>query len=288
MMKNWLRSHPLLTYYVMVFAISWGSILLMAGPGGIISSSADPTVLAQFVYLAALAGPSIAGIVVTGLMRGRQGLHALLAGVLRWRVDARWYLVALLTAPLLMAAIVFMLSLEFPGFVPAIVTSDDRAGLLMSGIVLGLAVSFFEEIGWTGFATAEFRKRHGILATGLIMGTIWGAWHYPLFSGTASGAIAPTLYIAVLLFSFLIPFRILMVWVYARTESVLVVMLMHAPLAAGQLIILPAAISNENAVIFDLAFAGALWVIVGAVCLTLGRDERRSRPLPVETPRLRS
>lgn len=49
-----------------------------------------------------------------------------------------------------------------------------------------------------------------------------------------------------------------MVWVYDRTKSVLVVMLMHAPLAAGQLIILPAAISNENAVVFDLAFAVAL------------------------------
>lgn len=288
MMKDLLRSHPLLTYYVIVFAISWGSILMMAGPGGIVSSSADPTVLTQFVYLAALAGPSIAGIVATGLMRGREGLHALLAGVLRWRVDARWYLVALLTAPLLMAAIVVLLSLEFPGFVPAIVTTDDRVGLLISGIVLGLAVSFFEEIGWTGFATAEFRKRHGIIATGLIMGTIWGAWHYPLFSGTASGSVPPTLYIAVLLFSFLIPFRILMVWVYARTESVLVVMLMHAPLAAGQLIILPAAISNENAVVFDLAFAAVLWVIVAAVYLTLGEDERGKPLLAVETPRPRA
>lgn len=173
MMKNWLRSHPLLTYYVMVFAISWGSILILAGPGGIVSSSADPTGLTQFVYLAALAGPSIAGIVVTGLMLRREGLHALLAGVLRWWVDARWYLLALLTAPLLMAAIVFMLSLEFPGFVPAIVTTDGRVGLLISGIVLGLAVSFFEEIGRTEFAAAEFRKRHGILPTGLIMGVIW-------------------------------------------------------------------------------------------------------------------
>lgn len=285
MMNNWLRSHPLLAYYFMVFAISWGSILLVAGPGGIVSSKADPNVLTQFVYLAALAGPSIAGVVMTGSLYGRAGLRDLFARVFRWRVDVRWYLVALLTAPLLMAAIVFVLSLESPGFVPAIDTTDDKVGLLMSGIVLGLAVSFFEEIGWTGFATPEFRKRHGNLPAGLIMGVIWGAWHYPLFSGSTSGAISPTLYIAVLLFSFLIPFRILMAWVYDRTGSILVVMLMHAPLAAGQLIILPAAISNEGAVVFDLVFAATLWVIVAALYLRRGRDQRGKPLLAVEAPR---
>jgi membrane protease YdiL (CAAX protease family) len=284
MLKSWLRSHPLLAYYLIVFAISWGSIVMVAGPGAIFSSKADPTVLTQFVYLAALAGPSLAGIAMTGLLRGKAGLRDLLASVLHWRVDVRWYLVALLTAPLLMAAILFLLSLESPGFVPAIVTTDNKVSLLMSGIVLGLAVSFFEEIGWTGFATPEFRKQHGFHSTGLIMGVIWGAWHYPLFSGSASGAISPTLYIAVLLFTFLIPFRILMVWVFDRTRSVLVVMLMHAPLAAGQLIILPSEISNDRAVVFDLAFAAVLWILVAAVYLTSTGKQRGKLLLPVERP----
>lgn len=77
----------------------------------------------------------------------------------------------------------------------------------------------------------------------------------------------PAVYLAVVLFSFLIPFRILMVWVYGRTKSVLVVMLMRAPLAAGQLILLPQAISRECAVTFDLMVAAALWAIVAMVYL---------------------
>lgn len=278
MTKTWLRSHPLLAYYALVFAITWGGMLLVVGPSGIFNSTANPAVLTQFIYFAALAGPSVAGILMTFVVGGRAGLRQLLSNLLRWRVGVRWYLMALLTAPLLMAAIIFLLSLTSPAYVPAIVTSDDRVGLVVTGIVLGLAVSFFEEIGWTGFATPELRKRHGFLPTGIFMGLIWGAWHYPLFSGSASGAIPPALYIAVLLFSFLIPFRILMVWVYDRTKSVLVVMLMHAPLAAGQLILLPSAISNESAVIFDLAFAAALWVIVAAVYgTTVGG--RQGKPL---------
>jgi hypothetical protein len=34
-------------------------------------------------------------------------------------------------------------------------------------------------------------------------------------------------------FSFLLPYRVLMVWVYDRTRSLLVVILMHAPVAAS-------------------------------------------------------
>jgi CAAX protease family protein len=270
-------------YYTLVFAISWGGILVAVGPSGIFSTKYKPVVLAQFVYLAALAGPSVAGVLMTGLLDGRAGLRALFSRLLRWRVGVRWYLVALLTAPLLTAAILFVLSLTSPAFVPAIVTTDDKAGLLMSGIVLGLVVCFFEELGWTGFVTPELRKRHGILTTGIIMGLLWGAWHYPLFAGSASssGALPPALYLAVLLFSFLPAYRVLMVWVYDRTKNLLVVMLMHAPLAAGQLILIPVSISGGRLVAFDLAFAAALWVVVAAVCLPIGTSPHgRSSGLP--------
>ncbi len=49
----------------------------------------------------------------------------------------------------------------------------------MAGIAVGLVVPFFEELGWTGFAIPELGKRYGILTTGLIVGLLWGAWHFP-------------------------------------------------------------------------------------------------------------
>jgi uncharacterized protein len=276
-----INRHPVWVYYVLVFAITWGGMLAVVGPSGIYASKANPAVLSQFIYVAALAGPSIAGILMTGLIHGTAGLCDLLARVLRWRVSLRWYMVALLTAPVLMTAILFLLSLASPAFVPAIVTSDDKVGLVMSGVVMGLVVCFFEEIGWTGFVTPELRKRFGFLPAGLIIGVPWGAWHYPLFSASASssGSISPTLVIAVMLFSFLIPFRVLMVWVYDRTESVLVVMLMHAPLAAGMMILLPPAMSGQSVIVFDIAFAAALWVLVAAIYVVNGGDGL-GKPLP--------
>jgi hypothetical protein len=136
MTRTWLRSRPVPTYYALVFAISWGGILLAVGPGGLVNSTANPQQLTQFIYVSALAGPSVAGVLMTGLIHGRPGLRDLLSRVLHWRVGLRWWLVALLTAPILMAAIIFSLSLTSPAFLPAIVTTDDRMGLVISGIVV--------------------------------------------------------------------------------------------------------------------------------------------------------
>jgi uncharacterized protein len=280
--QAFIKRHPVPTYYALVFALSWGSILIVIGPGGFLGTKEIPEALLPLVYLATLAGPSIAGILLTGFVSGRAGFRELLSRLLRWRVGARWYAVALLTAPLLVTATLFALSLTSPAFLPAIITSANKASLLLSGIVVGLVVCFFEELGWTGFAVPELRKRYGILPTGLIMGLLWGAWHFPLFSGSAgsSGALPPALLLAVLLFSFLPPYRVLMVWVYDRTGSLLVVMLMHAPLVASQLILIPAAISGVPVVTFDLIFAATLWVVVAAVAVAnsgkLSRGENTS------------
>jgi uncharacterized protein len=290
MTKNWFKSHPVLTYYALVLAISWGGILAVAGPSGIFASKANPAVLSQFIYVAALAGPSIAGVLMTGFIHGKAGLRDLLARTLRWRVGVRWYMVALLTAPVLMTAMLFGLSLTSSGFVPAIITSNETIGLILSGIVMGLVVCFFEELGWMGFAAPELRKRYDFLATGIIMGVPWGAWHYPLFSASASAseAVQPQLYVAVMLFSFLLPFRILMVWVYDRTNSVLVVMLMHAPLAAGMTILLPSAMAGERVVIFDLTFAAALWLVVAVIYLTTREGGCRKPHPSIEASRPQS
>jgi membrane protease YdiL (CAAX protease family) len=102
---------------------------------------------------------------------------------------------------------------------------------------VGLAGGFFEELGWTGFPTPSLRSRRGILATGITVGVLWAAWHLPQVIWTAStalGPIPPILFVVVgFLSSYLIPYRVLMVWVHDRTGSLLVAILMHASLIAS-------------------------------------------------------
>ena len=269
--KAVVKQHPILTYYVLAFAISWGAILLIVGPGGFLTTTSTSPSFALAGF-ASLLGPSLAGVVLTGLVDGRAGLSDLLSRLGRWRVGVRWYAVALLTAPLVTILTLLALSLTSPAFVPAIVTAEDTASLLLSGIAVGLIVPVFEELGWTGFATPTLRQRHGVLGTGLIMGLLWGAWHSPLFAGSAasSGGIPPALFMAAMLFAWLPPYRVLMVWVYDRTQSVLVVMLMHMPIVVSQFVLTPEGISGEAMFASLIATGAALWLVVGAVALANG------------------
>lgn len=232
--KAFIKRHPLLTYFALAFAISWGgALLVIGGPSGIPGTTEQFETLLPFVVSAMLAGPSVAGVLLTGLVYGRAGLRELLSRLLRWRVGARWYAVALLTAPLLAMATLFALSLTSPVFLPGIFTTGDKASLLLFGIAYGLGAGIFEELGWTGLAVPGLRQRYGVFATGLIVGLLWGAWHFLVTfwgSSSSSETLSLAFYLPVLLFSFLPPYRVLMVWVYDRTGSLLVAMLMHASL----------------------------------------------------------
>lgn len=147
--------------------------------------------------------------------------------MIRWRVGGRWYAVALLANPLLLAAILWALS--------ALVSPAYAPGFQAIGLFIGLVAGYFEEIGWTGFATPRLLKRNTPLKAGLMLGLTWALWHMLAdFSGNihALGTSWP-LSFAIYWILPLTAYRILMTWVYANTRSVLVAQLMHAATPAG-------------------------------------------------------
>jgi CAAX protease family protein len=254
------KRHPVVTYYNLMFAISWGFGLIVLGPDGFVGKKPISGAQLPLVYVAALAGPSVAGLLSIGLMRGRQGMQDLLSRLFKWQVSPGWYAVALLTAPVLTTLTLLALSLVSPNYLPAIMVSGNKMRPLVSGIAVALIVPFFEELGWTGFAIPQLRQRYGVVATGLIVGLLWGVWHFPLFAGS----VPSPLYLVVLLFSWLPPYRVLMVWVYDHTRSLLVAMLMHVMIVFGSLVLIPPT-PPEVGVTFDLVFAAELWLLVAAV-----------------------
>ena len=168
---GFIRRHPVPVFYALAFAISWGGILLILGPDGLFSTG---TTMPLAGGAALLAGPSIAGVLLTGLVDRRSGLRRLVSQLRRWRVGARWYAAALLTGPLVMGATVFALSLASPEFRPDLLGADNKLSIVVTGIVVGLTVGFFEELGWTGFALPRLRQRYGIVTTGLVWGCSGG------------------------------------------------------------------------------------------------------------------
>jgi membrane protease YdiL (CAAX protease family) len=268
--KAFIKRHPVLTFYGLAFAISWGGILIVVGgPKGYPGTPEQIAQLFLFVMLAWFAGPSVTSLLVTGLVDGRAGFRELLSRLLKWRVGARWYAIALLTAPLVYVAISFALSLSSREFLPNILTTSDKAALLLMGLAYGLiGGGFCEELGWTGFAVPRLRQRYGVLPTGLIVGVLWGAYHFSViyWASSPSGAL-PLAILFAQHFAWMPAFRVLMVWVYGRTGSLLVAMLMHASLSSGMLILTPTAISGVPLLTWLLVLAAVLWVVVAAVAV---------------------
>jgi membrane protease YdiL (CAAX protease family) len=267
------------TYFLLAFAISWILVIAVVGIDGFPGTAADFGALLPVVVLAMLAGPSVAGVVSTLLFQGRTGLRDLKQRLLHWRVGARWYAIALLTAPLTALSVLTVLSLTSPVYRPGIFTTSNPALHLLLGAVTGIAAGLFEELGWTGFAVPRLRLRYNIFATGLMVGLMWGAWHLLAIwwgSTGTSGSLSMTLYLPAMTLSFLPPYRVLMVWVYDRTHSLLVAMLMHASLTASLRILDPLPITGAPIVIYNLVLGAALWLVVATAAVTVPGAFRRS------------
>jgi membrane protease YdiL (CAAX protease family) len=276
--KAFIKRHPLLSFFALTFAISWGGMLLIIGAGG----------PGGYPMLAWVAGPPVAGIVVTGFLHGKAGFRDLLSRMTRWKVGARWYAVALLTAPLVFATILLSLSLFSPDFLPRILTTTDMASLLLFGIGWGLiGGGLLEELGWTGFAVPTLlRMRYGVLATGVIVGVLWAVLHFPVFfwMGRASGALPLAIFVPLDLFSVVVgmaAFRVLMVWVYERSGGSMLVagVLMHTSYTAFSFILGPLTISGVAFLTYMFAVAAVLWVVVAVVSVAQGGHLSRQPPL---------
>lgn len=263
--KTFIQRHPMVCYFIITFAISWGGFVLVVNPSGFenMNWQADPSF--PFAVMAMLAGPTVAGLITTGITDGKAGFSKLLSRLLKWRVSLQWYAFALLPAPLLSIIALFALSIKAPIF-----TADDKIAVLLSGIMAGLT-TVFEEVGWTGFAIPRLRLRYGILTTGLIVGIIWGAWHLLqqlYISGTYTGEISPALYLSLAIFNTiagLTAYRVLLVWVYDRTESLLVTTLMHASLTASNIFIFRPEATGMSFLTYGLVFTALQWILVAVV-----------------------
>ncbi len=273
---GFIKRYPVLAYFVLTFAISCSGFLIVTVPGGIPGNTKQIDKLFPIALMTLLISPITAGILSTGLVHGKAGFRELLSRLIKWRAGVRWYVAALLITPFLVTAILLVLSLFSPIFLPDIFTTKDKVSLLLTGIMVGLMGGFFEEIGWTGFAVPKIRQRHGVLTTGIIVGFLWGAWHIPVTfwaSGDSSGALSLPLLLPPLLFYILVlpVFRVLMVWVYDHTDSLLITILMHASLTGSTLFVLKPQALDVPLMIYYIIFAAVLWFFVAVIAGAKGR-----------------
>lgn len=274
---------PLLSYFLLVFVIAWGAVVVAVGPEGIVGDATPENWQLLPVFGSMLLGPAIAGVLLVALTDGREGLRDLWQRQRRWRVNVRWYAIALLTTPVLLFVILGGLSTTSPTFVPSLIATDEVVGVLAFGLVYGLFAGFLEEIGWTGFALPRLRRRYSLLVAGILLGVVWGVWHgLADYWGTHTefGSLWP-LRIA-LWTAALTAFRVLIAWVYENTQSLLVAQLMHASFTGSQGLLVPALSPADHFVWYSI-FTVVLWVLVGVLALSLRRRRDTSSRKRVAT-----
>jgi uncharacterized protein len=275
-----IKKYATVIYFTLAFIVSWGLVALIVGPSEIINIRDVATEMEMpLVIVAMVIGPAVAGLFSTWLVGRKEGLKDLFTRFCRWKVETRWY-VALLVAPVTVAAADLLLSLFSGNFIPTIFSMSGKMSFLGFTLFGALVGGSFEEIGWTGFAIPRMLKRFSVFKTGLFLGLVWGAWHFLVnFWGSANsaGVVPLVLFLLVALFSFLLPYRILMVWAYSHTKSLLISILMHCSLITFWLVLAPTAGDGLTKVIWFSTWAVILWGMVIAVNnLTKGGLLRKS------------
>jgi len=254
---SWPQRHPLLAYFGLTYVISWGGIALVLGATGFDLVNLRP-LDTGLIFVSMLLGPSVSGLVMTARLQGRAGLRCLWSSLARWQVGARWYALALLTMPVVLLAVLWPLAAFLdPAFAPRFQWPLFAIGLVAGG---------FEEVGWTGFATPRLLARQRLFMAGLSLGLVWALWHVLVAfrQDVNTMGIAWLLEFAVFYLAALIAYRVLMTWVHANTHSLLLAVLMHASYT-GWLFVLYPATSFEQGLVWQTAFAVALWLVVAVV-----------------------
>jgi uncharacterized protein len=188
--------------------------------------------LTPYLLIAIFAfGPTLAGILVTGVFYGREGLRDLWRRLTLVRVGRRWILIVLLL-PVGLAAVTLALTFLAGGLRP--INFVFLAPLSLVPLVLLYMLIFTglaEEVGWRGYALPELQKTQSAERASWILGIAWGWWHIPalLLPQWLRGELNPGLVIAVLLgITFgVVGWTIVITWIYNNTSSVFWIILLH-------------------------------------------------------------
>jgi uncharacterized protein len=216
--STFLRRHPVATFVALSYASAWAWWLPL-----VILGERMPGALGLVLSILGSAMPSTMAILLVARLHGRTEVRRLLSRLLMGRVGIFWYAAIIALTALMVFAV--WVSTLFGAPTPVVVaTIAGTLSIFLFSIFPGSAVG--EELGWRGFALPRLQARHSALAASLIVGTVWGAYHFPLFLiGTPNRPLALFLPFAI---SGVI-WSIFYTWMYNGTRgSLLIPVLLHA------------------------------------------------------------
>jgi len=227
-MSNWIKQHPVISYYMIAYAVSWSvEIPLALLHQGIISLQ-----IPMWLHYFAVLGTVTGALIMTFLAEGHTGLRNLVVRIFKWRVDIRYYAFAILV-PIGLFAFGCILNRVVTGNWPnlGLLGEVDYLPYLTPLGTLGLWLVTFglgEETGWRAYALPHLQKTRSATTATLILGILWACWHLPMFfyrdTYMKMGIVGFPMLALSLVFAAMI-----FTWLYNSTNgSVWIVIIFHA------------------------------------------------------------
>jgi CAAX protease family protein len=264
--RSQVQRHPLPAFFAGTLGLGW--LLTIAAA----QLSSNPLLLPLIAIPVSFVPAVVAWLVLqmAGSADERRAWHRRLTRV---RVGWRWYAVALLALPLAYLGglgIATAAGAAFPFHLQALAL-----------LPIFLLTNFGEEIGWRGYALPKLEDRMSPLGAALLLGVIWGAFHWVAL---AANADAPLAYMAVSTLQ-LVAVSVILTFVFnGSRESVPVVALMHAMYDTVAIGMAPLVETGMPLMAFALS-AVVTWVIaVGLIVATSGTLGRSTSPRPQPLP----
>jgi membrane protease YdiL (CAAX protease family) len=149
----------------------------------LVAPEAFPGVLLAITQVAAV---DIAVLIIAKIAYGQQGIVALKARFCFWKRDIprrralRIWVICIVLFSIINLAAAGLNKLMFPTFFVWDVNLSPVLFLISLAITLFLdAGGLFEKNGWRGFALPLLLQRFNPLKATVILGILWGVWHFP-------------------------------------------------------------------------------------------------------------
>lgn len=238
------RRHPLLSFLVLAFPLSWSIVPLTGGEG------INPT------------GPLLAALAVSAAVGGRAQVGAWLRLSFTNRGPLRWHAIALgLVVGLYGLAALAAFALGAAG--PSSAELGAWTEILFVFPLYLLLIAAPEESGWRGFVLPRLTESFGPLKATALLGLIVAAWHVPLVvAGSQAAAVLAAVFASQFLFT----------WLQRRTNgSVPIVMVAHAAQGGIAGAWMGPMFTGSDQTLHVAIWAALLGLAAGAIALALHR-----------------
>ena len=168
-------------FLLITFGLAWGILALFIFQPDVMNRAFGNLTGRHPLFFLCVYSPAIAAFIMISCHGAPNGLRSFLSRLFLWRCAVGWYAFILVGIP-----VVFYVGAAIKGTLLGNLFPFDSVQALVMALVLSAIKGPVEEFGWRGFALPLLQRKFTPFWASLVLGVIWGVWHFPAFllSGT--------------------------------------------------------------------------------------------------------